>query len=215
MGFLGEICENCQEIVIKTQYAVEESEQFPKVKTKCSHVCFPSPKPLTEWQSMVKIRKLLSNLRELPVQLKKAVKEWTSNETYLIAFKSNYVVNTKDVIDIFISPRENYNSPIQTPPVTATTTATKSSTTKNIDHQAVPYGWALRAIETGQTILDDNDLTDLIKIARFKTSGYFRIHLDNLKNNADNSNSYSEIYCMSINKGPLLNMGTRQVAQMA
>jgi hypothetical protein len=62
--------------------------------------------------------------------------------------------------------------------------------------------WALRAIENGQMVLNDNDLIDFINIAKTKTWGYFRIHLDNPEDgaNIDNSCSNSEIYCMFVNR---------------
>jgi hypothetical protein len=63
----------------------------------------------------------------------------------------------------------------------------------------------LGAIKKGQMILNDNDLLDFLKTANNRTSGYFRIHTNNLDDisDLDNSDSASEIYCLFINKESL------------
>jgi hypothetical protein len=67
------------------------------------------------------------------------------------------------------------------------------------------HEWALGAIKKGQMILNDNDLLDFLKTANNTTSGYFRIHTNNLDDisDLDNSDSASEIYCLFINKESL------------
>ena len=57
----------------------------------------------------------------------------------------------------------------------------------------------------GQLILNDNDLLDFLKTANNRTSGYFRIHTNNLDDisDSDNSDLASEIYCLFINKGSI------------
>jgi hypothetical protein len=46
-GFKGKVCETCGEIVIETEYRVDESGKSPEVVTKNNHICSGSPKPLT------------------------------------------------------------------------------------------------------------------------------------------------------------------------
>ena len=61
--------------------------------------------------------------------------------------------------------------------------------------------WALRAIENSQMVLNDNDLIDFINIAKNKTWGYLRIHLDNPEDGANIDNSVQiqkSIVCLSI-----------------
>ena len=67
------------------------------------------------------------------------------------------------------------------------------------------HDWALGAIKNGQMILNDNELLDFLKTANNRTSGYFRIHTNNLDDisDLDNSDSASEIYCLFVNKGSL------------
>jgi hypothetical protein len=189
-GFRARICDNCSEVIIEAKYEVEESGKDPVIKTKNEHTCTGLPKTLRAEEMVRLILNLSANLTRLPSELKKAVKVWTGQETFLIAFKQpSDIVKTEDIADIFVSPRgTNYNRNGDEHP--------------NPHFEEILNGWALRVRESGSVALSDNDLVDFIMIANNKTWGYFRIHLDVLKAK-DISNSDSEIYCMFINKRPL------------
>jgi hypothetical protein len=193
-GFTAKICDNCTEIVIETHYGVHRSGKDPTVITKNSHMCCHPTKTLTLENLAVRIINISAKLTELPSELKKAVKSWTGQDTYLVAFRLPIDKVKADIIDIYTS------SIIRT-----------DNNRSSLDFCANQYNkvtrrWMLLAIENGQTILDDDDFTDFIRVANNKTSGFFRIHPDRQeKVNIDNSSSYPGIYCMFINKGPLLN----------
>ena len=147
-----------------------------------------------------KLINISANLTELPWELKKAVKRWTGQDTYLVAFKlpldkvkANIIDiynSSRAIIDIYISSRAKTNTNLR-----------NSDNYPNQDNGRM-HLWALRAIENSQMVLNDNDLIDFINIAKNKTWGYLRIHLDNPEDgaNIDNSCSNSEIYCMFINR---------------
>lgn len=191
-GFKARICENCSEVIIEARYEVEESGNDPKIIARNEHACLLPLKTLKANEMTRLITNLSANLTKLPWELKKAVKGWTGQQTFLIAFKLPFdKVNTEDIADIFVPPIaiSNYD--------------------RSSDNHPIPYyeeklnEWALRVRKNGSITLSDNDLIDFITIAKNKTWGYFRIHVDALKANKDISNSKSEIYCMFINKRPL------------
>jgi hypothetical protein len=193
-GFTAKICDNCTEIVIETHYGVHRSGKDPTVITKNSHICCHPPKTLTLENVAVRLINFSAKLTELPSELKKAVKSWTGQDTYLIAFKLPIDKVKADIIDIYTSS------------IIRTDNNRSSHNFCANQYNKVTRSWMLLAIENGQTILDDDDFTDFIRVANNKTSGFFRIHHDRQeKANKGNSCSYSGIYCMFINKGPLPN----------
>jgi hypothetical protein len=190
-GFSARVCKNCNEVFVEGKYEVEESGNDPIIVTKNEHICLYPLKALRADEMARRITSLASNLTWLPWILKKVVKGWTGQDTFLIAFKIPFdKVKTEDIIDIFVSPRDitNYDR--------------NDNRRPNPYYDEVLNGWALRARENGSITLSDNDLIDFIMIANNKTWGYFRIHLDALKVNKDISDPNSEIYCMFINNRP-------------
>jgi hypothetical protein len=191
-GFSAKVCENCGEVFIEVQYGVEESGNDPIIVTKNEHICLCPLKSLRADEMARRIANLAAKLARLPWVLKRAVKEWTGQDTFLVAFKIPFdKVKTEDVVDIFVSPRD------------VTNYGCNNNNHPKPDYEELSNGWALRVKENGSITLSDNDLVDFIMITRNKTSGYFRTHFDALKVNKDIPNSNSEIYCMFINNRPL------------
>ncbi|HEU4824517.1 MAG TPA: hypothetical protein VFS97_13920 [Nitrososphaeraceae archaeon] len=204
-GYRAKICEKCMEIVIETQY-VDERGTSLEVVGRNGHTC-----SLTEGRSETTlqnaVRRILNasvNLEQLPWELMKAVKGWTGqngqNSAYLVAFKLPIdKVKVDTIIDINVLPSGDKMF--------------KGSS--NSLNNSIPYGdqdnnndkgthkWALQAIESGQIILNDNDILDFLMIAGNRTYGYFRVHV-NANNLEDRSYRNSEVYCMFINKGLLI-----------
>jgi hypothetical protein len=139
----------------------------------------------------------------MPWELKKAVKRWTDkdgkNNAYLVGFKLPLEkVNFNNIIDIYpLSVKDKMSNTLNNSNLYA-------NETKNEKRK---HDWALGAIKKGQMILNDNELLDFLKTANNRTSGYFRIHANNLEDRSDidNSDSAPEIYCLFVNKGPLKN----------
>lgn len=191
-GFSARVCENCGEVFIEVQYGVEESGNDPIIVTKNEHTCLRPLKSLRADEEARRIANLAANLTYMPWVLKRAVKRWTGQDIFLVAFKIQFdKVKTEDIVDIFVSSR------------TITNYGCNNNNHSNPDYEELSNQWAVRVRENGSTTLSDNDLVDFIMIARNKTSGYFRIHFDALKVNKDISSSNSEIYCMFINNRPL------------
>jgi hypothetical protein len=191
-GFTAKICDSCTEIVIEIHYGVHESGKDPILITKNSHICYHPTKPSTLKSVAVRLVNISAKLTEIPSELKKAVKGWTGQDVYLVAFKLPIDKVKANIIDIYMSSMVRTDNNLSSHDIYAS------------QHNTGTHRWALRAIENNQTILDDDDFTDFIRIANNKTSGFFRIHHDiQEKANIGNSCSYSGIYCMFINKGPL------------
>jgi hypothetical protein len=191
-GFSARVCENCGEVFVEAQYEAEESGNDPIIITKNGHICLSPLKSLSADEMGRRIASLAAKLTWLPWALKNKVKEWTGQDTFLVAFKIPFdKVKRKHIVDIFVSPRKinNYKRNDNHHP--------------NLDSKELLNGWALRVRENGSINLSDNDLVTFIMIARNKTSGYFRIHFDALEVNKDKTNSNTEIYCMFINNRPL------------
>ncbi|MGI8832924.1 MAG: hypothetical protein ACR2IS_09850 [Nitrososphaeraceae archaeon] len=137
----------------------------------------------------------------VPWDLKKAVKRWTDkdgpNNAYLVAYKLPLEkVKANNIIHIYILSSKDKMSN------TLNNSSLYHNETKNDKGK---HEWALGAIKNGQMILNDNDLLDFLKAANNRTSGYFRIHTNNLEDtsNIDNFDSASEAYCFFVNKGSL------------
>lgn len=193
-GFSAGVCKNCIEVFIETQYGVEEGGNDPIILAKNKHICLYPLKPLRADEMARRIASLAANLAWLPWVLKNAVKEWTAQDTFLVAFKIPFDrIKKEDIIDIFVSPRDKHHY----------------NRNCNDDYHSIPNyedmlnGWAVRVSKNGSIALSDNDLIDFLMIASNKTWGYFRIHLDGLNVNQNILDSDSEIYCMFINNRPL------------
>jgi hypothetical protein len=193
-GFTAKICDSCTEIVIEIHYGVHDSGKDPILITKNSHICYHPTKPSTLKSVAVRLVNFSAKLTEIPLELKRAVKGWTGEDVYLVAFKLPIDKVKGNIIDIYMSSMVGTDNNLSSHDIYASR------------HNTGTHRWALRAIENNQTILDDDDFTDFIRIANNKTSGFFRIHHDiQEKANIGNSYSCSGIYCMFINKGPLPN----------
>lgn len=125
------------------------------------------------------------------------------NNAYLVAFKMPIdivkanIIDIRDIHDIHTLPsRDRISNNLNN----------GNHYTKQDNNGKGTQEWALRAIENGHIILNDNDLLDFLEKAK-RTAGYFRIHANTLgdRANIDYSHSSSEIYCMFINKGPVDN----------
>ena len=203
-GFKGKVCETCMGIVIETQYSIDVSGKSPEVVNKNSHICIASKVPSKTLTLESKTRQAfetLAKLVQVPWELKKAVRRWTNkdgqNNAYLVGFKLPLEkVNSNNIIDIYTpSVKHKMSNALNNSNFNA-------NETKNNKGK---HEWALGAIKKGQMILNDNDLLDFLKTANNRTSGYFRIHTNNLDDisDLDNSDSASEIYCLFINKESL------------
>jgi hypothetical protein len=193
-GFTAKICDSCTEIDIEIHYEVHDTGKDPILITKNSHICYHPTKPLTLKSVAVRLVNISAKLTEISSELRKVVKGWTGQEVYLVAFRLPIDKVKANIIDIYMSSMVRTDNNLSSHDIYASR------------HDTGTHRWALRAIENSQTILDDDDLTDFIRIANNKTSGFFRIHHDvQEKANIGNSCSYSGIYCMFINKGPLPN----------
>jgi hypothetical protein len=195
-GFRAKICEICGEVFVEAQYEADESGNESLVITKNEHSCLYPLKNLRADEMARQIANLAAKLTRLPWVLKRAVKEWTGQDAFLVAFRIPFEkIKTEDVVDIFVSPRDITNC------------GCNNNNHPDPDYGELSNGWALRVKENGSIILSDNDLVDFIIIARNKTSGYFRIHFDVLKVDKDKDkdipSSNSEVYCMFINNRPL------------
>lgn len=105
-GFKGKVCETCMEIVIETQYRVDESGKSPEVVTKNNHNCFVSersPEPLTLEMKARLVNDHLAKSVLLPFELREAVKKWTrqdgQNNAYLVTFKMPINIVKANIID--------------------------------------------------------------------------------------------------------------------
>jgi hypothetical protein len=183
-GFKAKICEKCMEIVIETQYAVEYGIDL-EVVSRNGHTCSLSEgcqETLALQNAVQRVLNASVNLEQLPWELMKAVKRWigqdSQNGAYLVAFKLPIdKVKVDSIIDINVLPSEDK-------------TFKGSSNSLN---NSIHYGdqdknndkgihkWAVQAIKNGQIILNDNDLLNFLMIAKNRTSGYFRIHANNLE----------------------------------
>ena len=200
-GFEGSICDNCMETVIETQYGVDENGKEPRIVKENSHIICCGPlKPLTLERAVIQIINYSAKLRELPYEVRKAVKIWTGQDTYLVALKLPPEKAKGNIIDIYVSSRArtNNNSPLP-----------NSNNYSNKDNKE----WALRAAKNVQIKLNDDDLIDFIRLAQNKTSAFFRIHIGNTndKANIDNSCLFSGIYCMFIIKGSSSRSGSANI----
>jgi hypothetical protein len=192
------------EIVIDNQYSVEISGKGPEVVTKKSHRCIVSTvpsKPITLKSRTRQSAKILAKLIKLPWILKEAVKRWTDkdgqNNAYLVGFKLPLEkVKSNNIIDIYTLSVKNKMSK------TLNNSNLYANETKN---DKGIHKWALEVIKNGQVILNDDDLLDFLTTAKNGTSGYFRIHTNDLEESSDleNSDSAAEIYCLFVNKGSL------------
>lgn len=203
-GFKAKVCESCTEIVIETQYSIDVSGKSPEVVTRNNHICIVSKVPSKTLTLESKTRQEFETLAksvQLPWELKRAVKRWTDkdgqNNTFLVGFKLPLEkVSSNNIIDIYpLSVKDKMNNTLNNNNLYANET----------NNEKGKHDWALGAIKNGQTILKDNELLDFLETANNRTSGYFRIHTNNLEDNSDidNSDSALEIYCLFVNKGSL------------
>jgi hypothetical protein len=186
-------------IVIETQYSIDVTGKSPEVVTRNSHICIFSKLP-SESKTRQAIE-TLAKLVQVPWELKKAVKRWTDNDgqnnAYLVGFKLPIEkVNPNNIIDIY---------PLSVKDKMSNTLNNSNLYPNETNNEKGKHDWALGAIKNGQMILNDNELLDFLKTANNRTSGYFRIHTNNLEDRSDidNSHSASEIYCLFVNKGSL------------
>jgi hypothetical protein len=205
VGFTAKVCEGCTKIVIETHYAVDEDGKDPATIRRSNHFCFCPLKPSTLQSKALYILDLSARLTELPSELKKAVKRWIGQDGYLVAFRLALEKANANIVDIYTSSRAVIDIPISSR--AKTNFNLRNSDSYSSQDIKRTHQWALRVIENGQTLLNDDELIDFIKIADNRTAGYFRIRLDGqeYKANTNNSSFHSEIYCMFINKGPLPN----------
>jgi hypothetical protein len=188
-GFRAKVCENCGDVYIEAQYDEGESGTDPKIAAEHGHVCLCPLKSLSADEMGRRIASLAAKLTWVPWALKKEVKGWTGQDTFLVAFKIPFdKVKTEDIVDIFVSPRD------------VTNYGRNNNNHADGDYEELLNGWALQVREKGSITLSDNDLVDFLIMARNRTSGYFRIHFNAIK---ENPNSNSEVYCIFINNRPL------------
>jgi hypothetical protein len=149
----GIVCNICLGSMIVPICRVNETNQIIDPEHFCDPKRIAKIQQHEENEKQIIIQDLES---KLPEEMRKAVKLWTGNNTYLISLRLKEI--NKNSIDL----------------------------TEDIDH------WTIRAMKEGQTVLDDNELLDFLKLGNDNinicTAKYF--HLNFQEDSIPESSSY-------------------------
>jgi hypothetical protein len=180
-GFTANVCDICAGVVIETQYSVEVGREEPKLVKRNNHTCtrmVSAPK----FASLLQFMKISTMFMHMPLELAQAVAEWTWPDSFLIAMRVPiFLVDRKEIIDVLMTPQANSDKD---------------------GNEMWTNGWALEAAKKGWIILNNEELVDFIKIAKHKTSVYFRIRIDKPSGGGKECFGSDTIYLMFIDKYP-------------
>jgi len=145
MELKGIVCKTCLGSMIVPICRINETNKIIDPE----HFCDPKRIAKIQEHGENERQIIIQDLhRKLPEEMKKAVKVWTGNTTYLISLQLKEI--NKNSIDL---TKIIHN---------------------NIDH------WTIRAMKEGQTVIDDNELLDFLKLGNNSitthTAKYFHLN---------------------------------------